>query len=288
MGSLTGSVAIVTGASRGVGKGCALELGAAGATVYVTGRSVERSVGKGDAALPGTVSATAAEVDRLGGRGVAVPCDHRDDAQVEALFERVRSEAGQLDVLVNNAFLIPRELTSGLPFWETPISNWDDMIGVGTRSAYVASRFAARLMVPRRKGLIVNISSSGAAEYAWHVAYGVGKAALDRITHDTAHELRPHGVAVVSLWPGLVMTERIERVGEAMPELDLAGAESQRFTGRAVVALAADAKVLERSGRAIASRELADEYGFTDVDGSLPKGPLHERPRGAPGSQPES
>jgi dehydrogenase/reductase SDR family protein 1 len=288
MGSLTGSVAIVTGASRGVGKGCALELGAAGATVYVTGRSVGRSVGEGDAALPGTVSATAAEVDRLGGHGIAVPCDHRNDAEVEALFERVRSEAGQLDVLVNNAFLIPRELTSGLPFWETPISNWDDMIGVGTRSAYVASRFAARLMVPRRKGLIVNISSSGAAEYAWHVAYGVGKAALDRITHDTAHELRPHGVAVVSLWPGLVMTERIERVGEAMPELDLAGAESQRFTGRAVVALAADAKVLERSGRAIASRELADEYGFTDVDGSLPKGPLHERPRGAPGSQPES
>ena len=282
MGSLTGSVAIVTGASRGVGKGCALELGAAGATVYVTGRSV----GEGDAALPGTVSATAAEVDRLGGHGIAVPCDHRNDVEVEALFERVRSEAGQLDVLVNNAFLIPRELTSGLPFWETPISNWDDMIGVGTRSAYVASRFAARSMVPRRKGLIVNISSSGAAEYAWHVAYGVGKAALDRITHDTAHELRPHGVAVVSLWPGLVMTERIERVGEAMPELDLAGAESQRFTGRAVAALAADAKVLERSGRAIASRELADEYGFTDVDGSLPKGPLHERPRGAPGSQP--
>ena len=284
MGSLTGSVAIVTGASRGVGKGCALELGAAGATVYVTGRSV----GEGDAALPGTVSATAAEVDRLGGHGIAVPCDHRNDAEVEALFERVRSEAVQLDVLVNNAFLIPRELTSGLPFWETPISNWDDMIGVGTRSAYVASRFAARLMVPRSKGLIVNISSSGAAEYAWHVAYGVGKAALDRITHDTAHELRPHGVAVVSLWPGLVLTERIERVGAAMPELDLAGAESQRFTGRAVAALAADAKVLERSGRAIASRELADEYGFTDVDGSLPKGPLHERPRGAPGSQPGS
>jgi dehydrogenase/reductase SDR family protein 1 len=283
MASLKGKVAIVTGASRGVGKGCALELGAAGATVYLTGRSIA----EGDAALPGTVSSTAEEVDRLGGRGIGVRCDHHDDAQVEALFERVHSEAGQLDVLVNNAFSIPRELTSGQPFWETPISNWDDMIGVGTRSAYVASRFAARLMVPRRKGLIVNISSSGAAEYAWHVAYGVGKAALDRITRDTAHELRPHGVAVLSLWPGLVRTERIERVGERMPGLDMSGAESQRFTGRAVVALAADAKVLERSGRAIASRELADLYGFTDIDGSLPNGPLHQRPKGVPDSQPE-
>jgi NAD(P)-dependent dehydrogenase (short-subunit alcohol dehydrogenase family) len=283
MASLKGKVAIVTGASRGVGKGCALELGAAGATVYVTGRSIA----PGDAALPGTVSSTAEEVDRLGGRGIGVCCDHHDDAQVEALFERVQAEAGQLDVLVNNAFSIPRELTSGQPFWETPISNWDDMIGVGTRSAYVASRFAARSMVPRRKGLIVNISSSGAAEYAWHVAYGVGKAALDRITRDTAHELRPHGVAVLSLWPGLVMTERIERVGERMPGLDMSGAESQRFTGRAVVAVAADAKVLERSGQAIASRELADLYGFTDIDGSLPNGPLHERPKGVPGSQPE-
>ena len=280
MGSLDGAVAIVTGASRGVGKGCALELGAAGAKVYVTGRSFD----EGEAALPGSVSRTAAEVDRSGGRGVAVRCDHRDDAQVEALFERVRAEEGRLDVLVNNAFSIPRELTSGLPFWEAPISNWDDMIDVGTRSAYVASRFAARLMLPRKRGLIVNINSSGAVEYAWHVAYGVGKAALDRLTHDSAHELRKHGVAVVSLWPGLVMTERIQRVGEVMPELDLAGAESQRFTGRAVAALAADAKVLERSGRAIASRQLADEYGFTDVDGSMPRGPLHGRPAGVPGS----
>jgi NAD(P)-dependent dehydrogenase (short-subunit alcohol dehydrogenase family) len=275
---LAGRVAIVTGASRGVGKGCAIELGAAGATVYVTGRSLE----EGDAPLPGTVYATAAAVDEAAGashgRGIPVHCDHRDDAQVEALFRRVEQDAGRLDVLVNNAFAIPRELTSGKPFWELPISNWDDMIDVGTRSAYVASRFAARTMVEQRGGLIANISSSGAAEYAWHVCYGVGKAALDRITADTAHELRAHGVAVVSLWPGLVMTERIEKIGEEMPSLDIAGAESQRFTGRAVAALAADPQVLEKSGRAIPSRQLADEYGFTDVDGSLPDGPLHDRP----------
>ncbi len=273
---------MVTGGSRGIGKGCALELGAAGATVYVTGRTLE----EGTAPLPGTIGATADEVTELGGQGVAVCCDHRDDAAVEAVFERVRDEAGRLDVLVNNAFLIPKELTSGLPFWEVPISNWDDMIDVGTRSAFVASRFAARIMVPARRGLIANVSSSGAREYAWHVAYGVGKAALDKLTADTAHELAPHGVSVVSLWPGLVKTERIAMVGERMPGLDTSHAESQRFTGRAVVALASDPEVARRTGRAMPSRDLADAYGFTDIDGSLPDGPMHERPEGVPDSQP--
>jgi NAD(P)-dependent dehydrogenase (short-subunit alcohol dehydrogenase family) len=275
-GALAGKVAVVTGASRGIGKGCALELGAAGALVYLTGRSLR----EGDAALPGTVGATAAEIETAGGQAVAVACDHRDDARVAALFERVRSEQGRLDVLVNNAFLIPKELTSGQPFWELPLSNWDDMIGVGTRSAYAASRLAAQIMVEQGYGLIVNISSSGAREYAWHVAYGVGKAALDRFTADAAHELADRGVSVISLWPGLVLTERIERARTALPEAALAGAESQRFTGRAVVALAADPEVGKKSGRAFASRDLADEYGFLDVDGTLPRGPMQHRPRG--------
>jgi NAD(P)-dependent dehydrogenase (short-subunit alcohol dehydrogenase family) len=134
------------------------------------------------------------------------------------------------------------------------------------------------MMVPQRSGLIVNISSSGAIEYAWHVAYGVGKAALDRLTADTAHELREHGVTVVSLWPGLVLTERLQPLVGKTDALDFDGAESQRFTGRAAAALAADADVLRRTGHAFASRQLADEYGFTDVDGGLPRGPLRERP----------
>jgi NAD(P)-dependent dehydrogenase (short-subunit alcohol dehydrogenase family) len=273
--ALLGRVAIVTGASRGVGKGCALELGAAGATVYVTGRSAT----EGASPLPGSVAATVAEISAAGGRAVAVPCDHRDDAQVEALFARVLSEQGRLDLLVNNAFLIPKELTSGLPFWRCPLSNWDDMLDVGTRSAYVASVFAARTMSVARSGLIANISSSGAAEYAWHVAYGVGKAALDRLTADSAHELREHGVAVVSLWPGLVRTERVESLRDALPALDVGNAESPRFTGRAVVALASDPEVMRRSGSAFACRDLAQEYHFRDVDGRLPSGPLHGRPR---------
>jgi NAD(P)-dependent dehydrogenase (short-subunit alcohol dehydrogenase family) len=274
MGDLTGRIAVVTGASRGIGRGCAIELGAAGATVYVTGRSVEAKAGK----LPGTVEATAREVSAAGGRGVPAACDHRDDAAVEALFRRIQREEGRLDVLVNNAFIIPNELTSGKNFWQLPISNWDDMIDVGTRSAYVASRFAADRMVEQGSGLIANISSSGAQEYAWHVAYGVGKAALDRFTRDAARELRPYGVAVVSLWPGLVLTERNEGARDAVPGLDFSGAESLRFTGRAVAALASDTRVLERSGEALTSRDLADEYGFTDVDGQLPKGPLRHRP----------
>jgi dehydrogenase/reductase SDR family protein 1 len=273
MSALEGCVAIVTGGSRGIGKGCALELGAAGATVYVTGRSR----GQSGADLPGTIDQTAEELTAEGGRGVAVQCDHRHDAEVEALFERVQRDEARLDLLVNNAFIIPPELTSGKKFWEVPLSNWDDMFDVGTRSAYVASVFAARQMIPAKRGLIANISSSGAAKYAWHVAYGVGKCALDRITADTAHELEPHGIAVVSLWPSLVLTERIQANLDKMPGFAKVKAESQRFTGRAVAALAADPKVMRHSGRALASRALADVYGFTDVDGSLPDGPLEER-----------
>ncbi len=273
---LEGRVAVVTGASRGIGRGCAIELGLAGATVYLTGRTLAE--GK----APGSLTSTAAEIDGAGGRAVPVRCDHRDDAQVAEVFRRVAEETGRLDVLVNNAFLIPKELTSGRPFWQTPISNWDDMLGVGTRSAYVASAFAAPLMTRAGSGLIANVSSSGAAEYAWHVAYGVGKAALDRFSADAAHELRSHGVAVVSLWPGLVLTERIQAAREALPNLDFSRAESPRFTGRAVVALAAAPDVLERSGLALTCRDLADAYGFTDVDGKLPAGPLHDRPGRSP------
>ncbi len=276
---LSGTVAIVTGASRGIGKGIALELGAAGATVYATARSTTEA----DHPLPGTIGATAQEVDALGGTGIAVALDHRDDAAVEALFDRVLAEHGHLDVLVNNAFIVTDQLTSALPFWEADVSNWDDMIDVGTRSAYVASVFAARAMVKANAGLIVNVSSSGAEEYAWQVAYGVGKCALDRITADTAHEFAQHGadaVSAVSVWPGFVRTERID-VGAAMgllpDSLDLSTSESPRFMGRAVVALATDPDVTRWSGKAVSARDLADEYGFTDVDGNLPAGPLRHR-----------
>jgi dehydrogenase/reductase SDR family protein 1 len=273
--SMVGRVAVVTGASRGIGKGIALELGAAGATVYVTGRTVE-----GGGPLPGTIADTAAEVDRLGGTGVAVACDHRDDQAVAALFARVESEQGRLDVLVNNVFSAPAIAPwVGRPFWELPIEAWDETIDIGVRSHYVAARFAVPLMFAGEGGLIVNVSSSGAVQYAHNVAYGVGKAALDKMTADMAHELAPHGVAVVSIWPGLVRTELVmlgaretadgRRVLDlrGAGEFDLSEAESPRFAGRAVVALATDPDVMTRTGHAYSVARLASEYGFTDVDG---------------------
>lgn len=277
MSSLQGKIAVVTGASRGIGKGCAIELASAGATVYITGRSARDQ----DSPWPGTVTSTAEEINSAGGQAVAVQCDHRDDQAVKHFFERVRAEQGRLDILVNNAFIIPKELVSGKPFWELPLSNWDDMIDVGTRSAYVASALAVPLMIEGNSGLIANISSSGAREYAWHVAYGVGKAALDRFTSDAAYELRDRGVAVVSLWPGLVLTERNEVAQKTVPGLDFASAESSRFTGRAVAALAGDSNFMRYTGEALTSRDLAEQYGFSDVDGRLPAGPLHSRPRSA-------
>jgi dehydrogenase/reductase SDR family protein 1 len=259
---LEGHVAIVTGASRGVGKGIALGLGEAGATVYVTGRSLEAG------RIPGTIGETAEEVTALGGKGIAVQCDHSDDAQTKAVFERVSKETGRLDILVNNAFAIPDGRLHG-SFWELPISQWDLIHDVGLRSHYVASVFAAPTMIAAKKGLIVNVSSFGAKVYAISVAYGTGKAALDRMTRDMGRELSSHGVAVVSIWPGVVKTERLaiepERLG-----YDPKGGESAQLSGRAVAALATDPKLIERTGQALVVAELAAQYGFTDIDGSVP------------------
>lgn len=261
-GSLTGKVALVTGASRGIGKGCALELGVAGATVYVTGRTLADEDGE----LAGSLETTVAEIEALGGQGRAVVCDHADDDAVAALFERIERESGRLDVLVNNAFAVPEHVDPKAPFWEKPISDWDTFLDVGTRSAYVATHHAARIMAGARDGLVVNISSAGAVKYFHHLAYGIGKAALDRFTTDAAYALAKIGVTVVSVWPFLVRTERVERI----PGISSEVAESTRFVGRGVVALATDPRVDRWNGRAVTTRGLADEYGFTDLDGSLP------------------
>ncbi len=272
---LIGVVAVVTGASRGVGKGIALGLGEAGATVVVTGRT--RAASSSAQPLPGTIDETAHEVTARGGQGIAFACDHADDADVERLFAFVRDEVGRVDVLVNNAFAIPAGPLVG-PFWELPITSWDAMHRVGLRSHYVASVHAVRLMLEQKprhaepvdRGLIVNVSSFGGKHYAINVAYGAGKAAVDRMTRDSARELRPHGIAAVAIYPGIVRTERVVADVDGLA-WDLSNAESAVFSGRAVAALACDRQVLTRTGRVLVVAELAAEYGFTDIDGSLPK-----------------
>ena len=270
-GPLQGAVTLVTGASRGIGKGVAVELGAAGATVYFTGRSTQE-----DPQRPGTLAATAEAIREAGGRAVPLRCDHHVDAEVAEVFARIEKDEGRLDLLVNNA---TAELSGmiGRHFWELPIELWDDVIGVGLRSHYVASLHAARSMTARRRGLIVNVSSHGSREYLMGVVYGVGKAGVEKLTADTAKELREFGVAVVSIWPGLVKSESRLVHAEKQPDgrlllfgLDLSDAETPHFPGRAVVALAADPEVLRRSGRAFWLAELARDYGFTDVDGRIP------------------
>ena len=259
MGPLTGRVAVVTGASKGVGKGIALGLGEAGATVYVTGRDAER------------LARTVAEVAALGGAGIALRLDHADDDQVEGAFARVRAEQGRLDVLVNNVMSTPQraELPPGArslwdlhPFWEIPIRFWDVFHTVGLRSHYVASSFAAPLLIETGGGLIVCVSSPGAVNYASNVPYGVGKAGIEKLVLDMAHELRPHGVASISLWPGFVRTEDVLELTDVYD--DLSGSVSQIFPGRAVAALAADPGVMAKTGQTVRGVELAAEYGFAD------------------------
>lgn len=272
---LEGRVAVVTGASRGVGKGVALGLGEAGATVYLTGRSLESSDDP-----RGSLSQTAAEIAALGGVGVAVRCDHTDDGQVKAMFDRVRTEQGRLDVLVNNVMSTPQraELPAGAlsqwdlhPFWEMPISIWDAFHTVGLRSHYVASVFAAPLLIDTGGGLIVCISAPGSRRYVQNVAYGVGKAGVEKLAADMAEELRPHGVASVSLWPGFIRTEDVLAQPDVYP--DLSSTVSQLFPGRAVAALAVDPTVMEKSGQTVKASELAAEYGFTDTEGDPPSTP---------------
>lgn len=285
---LRGRVAVVTGASRGAGRGIAVELGAAGATVYVSARSTRAAPAQtysrilglsGLATLPGTIEDTAEEVERAGGRGIAVRCDHTREEEVAALFARVRDEAGRLDVLVNNAWG-GHETFDGVfeaPFWERSIEHFDAMFDRGVRNHVLASRHAAPLMVAARRGLIATTTFWDRDRYLrGNLYYDLAKAAMTRLAFALAQELRPHGVASVAVSPGWMRTEFVlagHRTDEShwrdVPAL--ARTESPRYLGRAIAALAADANVLARSGNALRVADLAREYGFTDVDGRQPE-----------------
>jgi NAD(P)-dependent dehydrogenase (short-subunit alcohol dehydrogenase family) len=266
-------VALVTGASRGAGKGIALALGAAGMTVYVTGRSVTRSLGRlKDVPLPGTIVETAAQITALGGTGIALSCDHRDDAAVEAALARVAEESGTLDILVNNAASIHDALIDPGGFWEKPLE-LADILDVGLRSAYVASYFGAPLMVRARRGLITFVSSFGSSCYMHGPAYGAQKAGVDKFAADMAVDLAPYGVATASLWLGPQLTERTVAAGHSRPEqyaAFLQQAETPQFNGRIIHALASDPELMSLSGQTLISAEVAHRYGITEEGGREP------------------
>jgi dehydrogenase/reductase SDR family protein 1 len=241
--------------------------------VYVTGRTEQAN--HATVPLPGTIHDTAALVTNAGGVGIALRCDHGDDTQVQAVFAHIRAAHGRLDLLVNNAWAgyqaKQRSTKSGFktPFWRTPPAFWDTMHTVGVRSHYVASSHAAAMMVQQRAGIIVHMSATAGQAYSDNVAYGVSKAAVDRMAADMAHEVRPYNVAIVSLCPFIVATEML-MARRKRQQLE-AWMETPLFVGRAVVALTTDAGVMQKTGQVLMTRALAAEYGFTDMDGHQPK-----------------
>jgi NAD(P)-dependent dehydrogenase (short-subunit alcohol dehydrogenase family) len=259
-------VAVVTGASRGAGKGIAVALGQTGATVYVTGRSKLST----DSPYGGTIAETAALVDEAGGKGIPVSVDHADDEAVADLFARVKSEHGGLDILVNNAAkLVGTTMSAG--FWEKPLEA-ADLLTVGLRSHYVAAFHAAPLLIANGRGLIVNTGHYGSVAYYHGPAYGAQKAGSDKMAADMAKELRPHGVAAVSIWMGGLDTERSRAYLDSLPpgSRPAAKRESPQFTGRVIAALYASGDLMTYSGRALIGAELGAQLGVTDIDGSAP------------------
>lgn len=277
--SLKGKIAVVTGSSRGVGRGIALALADRGATVYVTGRTEDL----GTATLPGTIFDAAAAVDERGGVGIPVRVDLTEEADIARLFGRVRSEHGRLDLLVNNAIAIPPEMTAPEGFWEKPLANLE-ILDIGLRAAFVCAWHAAQMMVPQGSGLIVGMSGYVGVNYTYGPIFGATKAGLDRMARDMAIELKPSGVASLSLWQGFTFTERAKHNLATVPgmaaQLHSAAGSSPEFPGRVIAALAMDPDVLARTGGSYIVAELAAEYGIKDVDGR--QIPSLRAERGAP------
>jgi NAD(P)-dependent dehydrogenase (short-subunit alcohol dehydrogenase family) len=289
MAPLAGKIAVVTGSSRGIGKGIALVLAEQGACVYVTGRTVN----PGDYYLPGTVGETAAQCTERGqngiwgesgGRGIAVACDHGNDDQVAALFDQVRREQGKLDILINNACTLSDDLIEPKKFWEKPLSNLE-MCQVGVRSSFVAAWHAAPLMVPQKSGLIVVISGFVGVTYTFGVVFGTAKSAVDRMARDMAIELKEHNVASLSLWQGLTLTEKAQyNLAQSKEKMtssitSMTGS-SVEHPGRVIAAMAADPDIMKRSGGTFITTEVAMEYGVTDIDGRII--PSERDSRGSP------
>src|SRR5712672_1033522 len=269
-GWIMNMVAVVTGGSRGAGKGIAIALGQSGATVYVTGRSRTPD----DSLFGGTVAETAALVSEAGGKGIPMCIDHSNDEAVAELFARVGRDHGRLDLLVNNAVkAVGMTLPGG--FWQKPLES-ADLITIGLRSHFVASFYAAPLLIANGRGLIVNTGHYGAVAYYQGPIYGAQKAGADKMAADMAKELRPHNVAAVSIWMGGLDTARARASLASLPPdaRPTAKRESPKFTGRVIAALYASDNLMDLSGRALIGAELGAALGVTDIDGS---GPLSYR-----------
>jgi NAD(P)-dependent dehydrogenase (short-subunit alcohol dehydrogenase family) len=272
--NLQGKVALVTGATRGLGRGIAIGLGEAGATVYITGRTVENSESSD---VGGSLQETQQAVEAAGGICIPVQVDHGDDEQIKQLCDRIAEEQnGQLDLLVNNVFsgVTAIKEAYGKPFWELEPTLWDEVNGVGLRSHYLTSIYAARIMTQRQQGSICTLSSWGGMSYIFGVAYGVGKSACDRLAADLAVELKPYNVASISVWPGIVGTEHItnfaeeSQVGSVLA--DGYNWETPLLTGRVIAALAAEPDIMKYTGKIGIIAELARHYQLVDRDGNLP------------------
>lgn len=261
MGSLAGKIAVVTGASRGIGKGVAIALGEKGCTVYVTGRTT----GDGER----TIDTTARQVTEAGGEGRAIQCDHGDDAAIEALFKRIGDEVDHIDILVNNVYKIPSPPAWGGGFWDHPIQVWDDQVGIGLRAHYVASWHAASLLFNSDNAAMINISSPGGQSYHFSSSYGAGKAGLDRLTADMAVELKPKNVPAVVIYPGSVATEFIQDAAQER-EMDLSQAQTPLLVGRAVAALLETDNLMERTGTIQWVEDVVEEFDLYDENGSRP------------------
>ena len=262
-------IAIVTGASRGAGRGIAIALGSHGSTVYVTGRSEK----PGDASLPGTIYDTADAVTAAGGKGIAVRVDHGDDEQVRGLFQRVQRERARLDILVNNACALHDQLTAPGGFWEKPLEI-ADMLDVGLRSGYVASFYAAPVMASQRNGFIVFTSASGAVHYVYGPAYGAHKAGMDKFAADMAVDLKDHNVAVMSVWMGALLTDRLKMViasDRAKYGYLENVTETPEFTGHVIWALFKDPDLMRLSGQTVIGAEMAVKYGIKDKGDRQPQ-----------------
>jgi NAD(P)-dependent dehydrogenase (short-subunit alcohol dehydrogenase family) len=259
-------IAVVTGASRGAGKGIAIALGEKGAVVYVTGRSL-----KGDNEVGGSVAETARAVTEAGGKGIAVIVDHTDDKAVIALFEQVRREYGRLDILVNNAANVNGDVTKKAPFWEKSLDSLE-LLNIGLRSHYVASYYAAPLLIANGTGLIVNTGQYAAVSYYHGPAYGAQKAGADKMAADMAKEFRPYHVAAISIWMGFLDTERARAYISSLPgdQKPTTKRESPEFTGRVIAALYESGKAMSVSGQALIGAELGKELGVADLNGSQP------------------